>query len=159
MATPTSMEAVQDFLGQHRLALYGLSVQPQHFSHTVLAELRARDYDVVPVNPAHAGEVIDDLAVVGTLDGVQPAVDGAMVMTSASHSAAAVADALHSGVRRIWLYRATGDGAVSDEALALCTEARASVVPGECPLMFLRDAAWFHRLHGSWKRLTHTWPT
>lgn len=148
MSSQTRMAAVQDLLGQPRLALYGLSHAPQHFSHAVLGELRARGHEVVAINPAHAGEEVDGLRLWGSLAQAGQAVDWALVMTPADHAAAAVRDALDCGLRRIWLYRGAGRGAVSDEALALCAQAGATVVPGECPLMFLRDTQWFHRLHG-----------
>lgn len=153
MSSQTRMADVQELLGHPRLAMYGLSHTPGHFSRAVLGELRARGHEVVAINPSHAGEEVEGLRLWGSLAQAGQPVDWALVMTSADHAADAVRDALDLGVRRIWLYRGAGQGAVSDEALALCAQAGATVVPGECPLMFLRDAQWFHRLHGWFQRV------
>lgn len=58
-----------------------------------------------------------------------------------------------AGVRRVWLHRGAGRGAVSDEAVAFCRAQGIAVVAGECPYMFLPKAGLLHRLHGLLRRL------
>lgn len=159
MSRNSSLAVIQEFLAQHRIALYGLAHDPAHFSHAVCQALLDAGHEPVPVNPGAAGQTLHGLPVHGSLAGLAPPVDAALVMTSAGHAAEAVRDALAAGVRRIWLYRAAGAGAVSDEALALCAEAGVQVVPGECPLMFLPDTSWPHRLHGWAQRIMGAAPT
>jgi len=47
----TVMERIQDFLGQKRFAIAGVSRRPKDFSRALLREFRERGYDAVPVNP------------------------------------------------------------------------------------------------------------
>ena len=47
----SSMQMIQDFLGQKRLAVVGVSRQPKDFSLALFREFRKRRYDAVPVNP------------------------------------------------------------------------------------------------------------
>ena len=47
----TVMERIQDFLGQKRVAIVGVSRQPKGFSRVLLREFRQKGYDAVPVNP------------------------------------------------------------------------------------------------------------
>jgi predicted CoA-binding protein len=48
----TVMERIQDFLGQKRFAIVGVSQSPKDFSRTLFREFRDRGYEPVPVNPA-----------------------------------------------------------------------------------------------------------
>ena len=147
---------VEDFLKQRRIALAGLSSREDHFSRYVDAELRARGYEVVVLR--RDGEAVDERPAFASLVGLEPPVDGVLVMTPADASAGVVKDALAAGVRRIWLHRGGGPGSVSEEAVALAEAAGGRLVAGECPMMFLEDAAWFHRLHAFGKKVTGTYP-
>ena len=48
----TIMERIQDFLGQKRFAIVGVSQSPKDFSRALFREFRERGYEPVPVNPA-----------------------------------------------------------------------------------------------------------
>ena len=152
----SSMALVQDFLGQKRLAVVGVSRKPEDFSRKLFLELRDRGYDVVPVNPEAAE--IDGQKCFAHLQDVQPPVDGALLMTSPSASETVVQECASAGIKRVWMYRAAGDGAVSPQAVRFCESHSISIIPGECPLMFLPHGAWFHRLHGVVRKITGKYP-
>lgn len=137
------------FLAHRRLALIGLSRDPRSLSRALFTELRARGYDVVPVNPS-AGS-IDGVPCVASVRDIRPPVDGAILMTPASGTADAVHDCAFAGVPRVWLHRGVGPGSVSDEALAACAEERLEVVAGRCAFMDLDHAGWIHRAHAWWR--------
>ncbi|MBI1739477.1 MAG: CoA-binding protein, partial [Candidatus Koribacter versatilis] len=46
-----SLETIEDFLAQKRIAMAGISRDPANFSVKLFEELCRRGYDVVPVNP------------------------------------------------------------------------------------------------------------
>jgi CoA binding domain len=69
-----------------------------------------------------------------------------------------VHDCAEAGIRRLWMYRGTGQGSVSAKAMAFCQERGIQVVPGECPFMFLPDTAGFHRFHGFIRKITGRYP-
>ena len=158
MPSDTRLAAVEEILSHHRMALVGMSKDPKHFSRALFKEMTKLGYQLVPVNPKASGEELEGCTVYGSVAEIPQPVEAALILTGADHSADAVREALDAGVRRIWLYRATGKGAVSDEALAMCAEARATVVPGECPLMFMHGAHWLHRLHGWGKKVAGNYP-
>ncbi len=79
-------------------------------------------------------------------------------MTLADRSEEVVRDCIAAHVPRVWLHRASGAGAVSERAVALCRESGIGVVPGACPLMFLPATGLPHRIHGWVQRLTGTYP-
>jgi predicted CoA-binding protein len=76
-----------------------------------------------------------------------------IVMVGQDRAAGVVRQAVTRGVGHVWLFKGLGgDGAVSDEALALCEQHGIEVVAGACPLMFLEPVGWFHRIHRSARR-------
>ncbi len=142
--------AIEAFLACRRIALVGLSRREGDFSRRLFLELRRRGYDVVPVNPNT--QLIEGEHAWPSVGIIQPPVEGALVMTPAERSAKVVRECHQAGVRRVWLHRGVGPGAVSTEALALCREHGISVVAGECPFMHFPGTGFPHRLHGFFRR-------
>ena len=151
-----SMEAISDFLQQKRIAMVGVSRQPNDFSSNLFEELCWRGYDVVPVNPS--ATEIHGHPCFANVRGIQPPVDGALLMTSPTVTETAVRDCAEAGITRVWMYRGTGQGAVSPRAIAFCLDHGIQVVPGECPFMFLPNAGVVHRIHGTIRKLTGHYP-
>ena len=154
-AHTTPLEVIEDFLAQKRLAMVGVSRKTKDFSVLLFKELRKRGYEVVPVNP-HASDILGQRCFERVQD-IRPSVDTALLMTSPSITETVVADCAEAGVRRIWMYRAGGDGAVSTKAVQFCQERGIQLVPGECPFMFLPGNG-LHAVHGFIRKLTGTFP-
>jgi predicted CoA-binding protein len=147
---------IQDFLAQKRLAIVGVSRQPQDFSRMLFREFLKHGYDAVPVNPQ--APAIEDRRCYPDLESVAPPVDTVLLMTPPSVTDQAVHECARAGVRRVWMYRASGTGAVSPDAVEFCRSQQIAVVDGECPMMFLDGAPWFHRLHGLVKKIFGAYP-
>lgn len=152
----TRMEHIRDFLARKRLAVVGVSQQPNDFSRIVLREFRKRGYQVAAVNP-HATEV-DGEPCHARVQDVIPPVDWVLLMTSPAVTDTVVRDCSAAGVSRVWMFRAGGKGSVSGDAVRFCEERGIAVVAGECPMMFLPGAAWFHGLHGWIRKISRTYP-
>jgi uncharacterized protein len=152
----SSMQVIEDFLGQKRLAVVGVSRQPKDFSLALFREFRKRGYDAVPVNPE--AEQIDEQPCFARLQSIDPPVDAALLMTSPAATDAVVRDCAEAGIKRVWMYRAGGAGAVSPEAVKFCEEQGIDVIPGECPFMFFPGGSWFHRAHGWVRKITGAYP-
>jgi len=153
----TGRERIEDFLGQKRFAIVGVSRRPKAFSRAVLREFRERGYDAVPVNPE--AREMDGKPCFARLQEIQPPVGGALLMTPPALTDKVVRDCAEAGVKRVWMYRATGQGAVSADAVKFCEANGIAVIAGECPMMFLQGGAWFHRLHGWVKKIAGSYPT
>lgn len=151
-----SLETIEDFLAQKRIAMVGVSRSPASFSVSVFKEFCQRGYDMVPVNP-NTKELLGHKCFTRVQD-IDPPVDAALLMTSPEATEKVVGDCAEAGVRRVWMHRAGGAGAVSDKAVLFCQEHNIRVVPGECPLMFLTHSGWFHRLHGFIRKITGRYP-
>ena len=136
--------------------MVGVSRNPKDFTRTLFRELCERGYDVVPVNP-NATEM-DGVPCFPHVQDVAPGVDGALLVTNAAVSEEAVRECSAAGVRRIWLHRGGGSGAVSQGAVDFCEANGMAVVAGECPFMFLPDTGMVHRFHGFCRKLIGRYP-
>ena len=151
-----SLATIEDFLAQKRIAMVGISREPRNFSVLLFEELCRRGYDVVPVNP-HIPNVLGHRCF-ARLQDIQPPVESALLMTSPTVTETVVLDCAAAGIKRVWMYRAAGDGAVSAKAVAFCQDHGMKVVPGECPFMFLPATGGIHRFHGFVRKMTGRCP-
>jgi uncharacterized protein len=140
-----SLNVIEDVLAQKRIAMVGVSRRPKDFSAMLFDELCRHGYEVLPVNP-NLGE-FKGRSCYPRVQEIQPVPDVALLMTSPEVTTAVVRDCAEAGIKRVWMYRAGGAGAVSAEALEFCRAHGIEVVPGECPFMFLAPVHGVHRFH------------
>jgi len=152
----TGRKTIDSFLAVKRIAIIGVSRDPRDFTRGLFREFVRRGYDAVPVNPA-ASE-IEGLRCYAHMEDIQPPVEAALLMTPAEHSERVVRECDAAGVDCVWLYRATGKGAVSPQAVQAGRDRGMQVVEGECPFMFFPQTQWFHRMHGCWRKVTGRYP-
>ena len=152
----TSLDTINDFLAQKRIALVGLSRDRGSFSVSVFKELSKRGYDVVPVNP-NAQELMGRRCYAHLRD-IKPPVTAALLLTPPADTETVVRECAEAGIRRVWMHRAAGSGAVSQDAVTFCEQHAISLVPGQCPLMFLPNTAPVHRVHGFIRKITGRYP-
>jgi len=147
-------EVIDRFLAGRRLAVVGVSRNPQDFSRLMLAELKKKGYEVVPVRPEL--DEVDGLRCYPRVQDIPGALDGAIVLTPPAVTERVVHDCEQADVPRVWLHRGAGVGAVSEKAVAFCREHGIEVVAGECPLMFLGGSV--HDVHRKMRSLTGKLP-
>jgi uncharacterized protein len=152
----SSMDVIEDFLAQKRIAMIGVSRDENSFSAHLFKDLCRRGYDVVPVNPY--ATMIAGQPCFARVQDIQPPVDAALLMTSPEITEIVVRDCAATGIRRVWMYRGTKQGAVSDEAIHFCQERGIQVVPGECPWMFLPKGDPVHYIHGFVRKISFRYP-
>lgn len=140
----TLKEAAADFLAQKRIAVAGVSRNPQgHGSNIVYQRLRDRNYEVFAVNP-NADEIEGDRCY-HDLASIPGGVDAVVIGTSAEHSPDVMRDAVAAGIKRVWMHRSVGQGSVSEEATAVGRDHGVTVIDGGCPLMFDPTADFGHK--------------
>jgi predicted CoA-binding protein len=132
---PTLKEAVDDFLTQKRIAVFGVSRDSAQAANLVYRNLRKANYEVFAVNP-NADEVEGDHCYTD-LKSVPGGVDAAMIVTTPQVADDVVRECVDQGVPRVWMHRSFGKGSVSADAAAFCRERGISVIAGACPNMFL----------------------
>ena len=152
----TAMQRIKDFLALKRFAFIGVSRQPTDFSRALFREFLAKGYQAVPVHP-DALEV-DGQPCFAHLTEIKPPVEGALFMTAPAVTDVLVQECEAAGIHQVWMFRGAGRGAVSPNAIRFCEAHGISVIPGECPFMYLPGGAWFHRVHGFVRKITGSYP-
>jgi len=104
----STLEDIKGFLGVKRIAVVGVSRNPRDFTRILFQEFRKRGYDAVPVNPNL--KEVDGLPCYASVTSLPQPVEGVLLMTKPSVTGEVVHDCAQAGVRRVWMYRATGAG-------------------------------------------------
>lgn len=152
---PVTVAAAEAFLAGDRIAVIGASEERGNMGAAILRELWRRGHAVVPVHPT--ARRVDGQRGYPTIGDVPGTVDGAVVVVPAAAAVEVVRQCIAADVPAIWLFQGIGGGgAVSDEAIALCEQAGVPVVPGACPLMFIRPVGAIHRIHRAARRARGT---
>jgi uncharacterized protein len=157
----TSLETkVQDFLGQKRIAVAGVSRDKGHHpvGNLIYDRLKRTGHDVFAVNP-HMQTFEGDRCY-PNLQSIPGGVDGVVIITRPETTERIVRDCNGAGVRRVWMHQSMGKGSrVSSEAVDYCREHDISVIAGACPMMFGPGVDFGHTCMRFILRLTGGLPT
>jgi hypothetical protein len=135
---------IQDFLAQKRIAVAGVSRNPQsEAANFIYRKLRAAGYEVFPVNP-HAERVEGDRCY-PDLKSIPPPVQAVMIATRPEVAEQIVHECAEIGVTRVWMHRSFGTGSVSDAAAKFCQDHHIIVISGGCPMMFCQPVDFGHK--------------
>ena len=128
-------EAASEFLANKRIAVTGVSRNPQgHGSNVVYQRLRERGYDVFAVNP-NADQVEGDRCYPDLIS-IPGGVTAVVIGTRPETADATMRECAELGIKHVWMHRSVGGGSVSTAATAYGRQQGISVIPGGCPLMF-----------------------
>lgn len=114
-----------------RVAVVGVSMNPVRPSYYVARYLGLRNFDVVPVNPGHAGEMLLGQRVVARLSDIEGGVDMTDIFRRSEHVGPIVEEALAAfpGLRTIWMQI----GVEHPQAAAMARARGVDVVMNRCP--------------------------
>lgn len=153
----TIRHAADQFLGQHRVAVTGVSRSPaNHGANVVYKRLRDRGYEVYAINP-NAEEVEGDPAY-PDLASIPDGVDAVVVGTAPAHASATVDECVELGIGHVWFHRGPGGGSVDPEAARVAREHGIDVIEGGCPCMFGTTADFGHKIMRPFLQLTGNVP-
>jgi predicted CoA-binding protein len=145
-------EAINDFTAQKRIAVVGVSRSGRKFGNMAYKELKARGYEVYPVNPS--AREIDGERCYGSLHEIPVPVDGVLTSVQPDATLRTLRECTSLGVKRVWMQ----NGSESEEAIRFCQENGISEVHGECILMFAPPVRSFHGVHRFFVKLSGKLP-
>ena len=139
-------EKVQDFLGQKRIAVAGVSRNPEKgaAANAIYNKLKETGYEVFAVNPQT--ETIEGDKCYPDLKSIREKVEGVVIVTPPNAVEDVVNQCIANGVSRVWMHRSFGTGSVSNGAVRLCEENNISVIAGACPMMYLQPVDFGHKM-------------
>lgn len=140
----TIKDAASEFLTKRRVAVTGVSRQPQnHGGNVVYRRLRDRGYEVFAVNP-NADEVEGDRAY-RDLTSIPGGVDAVVIGTRPETADETMRECAELGIEHVWMHRGPGAGSVSKTAAEYGRAHGISVIDGGCPCMFGATADLGHK--------------
>lgn len=132
---------LRDVLGRtRRIAVVGMSMNPVRPSYYVARYLKLKGFEVIPVNPGHAGEVVFGATVVAGLADVSGEVDMVDIFRRSEHVGPIVDEALalFPALGTIWMQIGVSDPVAAAKARARGVD----VIMNRCPKIE------YQRLHG-----------
>jgi predicted CoA-binding protein len=125
------------------IAMVGASPDATKFSYGVLRVLHEQGYNMIPVNPRHAGKEIRGLKVFASLADIDQPIDMVEVFRASEALPGIAQEAIDVGATVLW-----GQiGVYSDEAATLAESAGLRVVMDRCPKIELFRPFWKPKLN------------
>ena len=141
----TVKEAASNFLSSRRIAVTGVSRNPQgHGSNLVYKRLRERGYEAFAVNPN--ADTVEGDPCFHSLSDIPGGVEAVVIATSPDRAEATVRECDDLGIKRVWMHRSFGSGSVCDAGTVYGRAHGMTVIDGGCPLMFDRTADVPHKV-------------
>ena len=142
---PTMNEAASAFLSNKRIAVTGVSRNPQgHGGNVVYQRLRERGYDVFAVNPN--AEAVEGDVCYPNLKSIPGGVGAVVIATNPERAGATIAECASLGIKHVWMHRGPGAGSVDPEAATYGRSMGIEVIDGGCPCMFAQTADTGHKV-------------
>jgi uncharacterized protein len=134
-------KVVENFIACNRIAVVGVSHNPNKFGNMVYKELKGRGYQVYAVNPTL--KEIEGEPCYPNLTALQGKVDGVVINVSPARASDVLREASSVGMSNIWLQQ----GSDSAEVLQLASELGLHPVTKKCILMYAQPVRSFHSFH------------
>ncbi len=148
-----SIKNIEEFVGQKKFAVVGVSSSGKKFGNTVFKEFKQVGLNAVPVNK-NASEINGEKCY-SSLSELHDKIDAAVLVIPPHEAQKVVKEAKAAGIKNIWFQR----GSESPEALTFCSTNNINFISGECVLMFINSPGFPHKFHGWINKLLGKYPS
>ena len=125
-----SNKYIADILSEMKtFAMVGASMNKTRPSYFVLKYLLAKGFDMIPVNPGHAGKSLLDQTIEASLFDIKKPIDVVDIFRNSNAAFEITKEAIEVGAKVVWMQL----GVRNDKAAALAEDAGLKVVMNRCP--------------------------
>lgn len=142
-------ELVQDFLAQKCIAVTGVSLKREDAANANYRKFKQAGYTVYAINPN--APHFEGEPCYPDLKSLPQKPDAVFIVNRPAITEKIVQECIELDIKRVWMHCSLGAkplsflrnaaqqiGSASDKAVQLCRENGIAVIPGACPLMFLK---------------------
>lgn len=144
-------EKIREFLQQRSIAVLGYSTDGDQPANAIYKKLEKNGYRVFAVNPK--ADQITDVPCYVDIQSIPELVEGAVLCTPANETESAVKECAENGIEYVWFHKGPApNGSYHKDAFERAKELGLEVIPGGCPLMFVKPDL-FHLCFGWFQKL------
>ncbi len=129
-------QLVQEFLRKKRIAIWGVEDAKGDPGQMVVRKFREQGVEVMAVNPKFQDDYSHNRA--SSLTRINRPVEAVLVYVDRPQTMEAVDDCIAAKVPLVWLHDALSPGAGIPEAIDKLRLAGCRVIPGLCPMFYLK---------------------
>jgi len=151
-------ELIQEFLGKQRVAIWGVEDAKRDPGEYVAGKFWKQGIEVIGVNPEFTDDPSQQRA--SSLTKIDPPVEAVLIYVDRDQTMTAVDDCIKAEIPLVWLHDALSPGAAIPEAIDTLRSAGCAVIPGLCPMFFLKSSdpahfclKWVLRFSGKERRI------
>jgi len=137
----TTMQSINSFLEQDKIAVAGVSRAKQKFGNAIFRELNKKGFEVYPVNPNM--DNYQGRKCYHTVSELPEGVSALVINTKNDTTLNLIEEAKAKGIRNIWLQQ----GCADKDTLKNLNEPDINIVSRQCILMYADPVGGFHGFH------------
>lgn len=142
-----SKQLIDEFVALKKIAVVGVSRNPDKFGNAIYRELKQRGKTVYAVNPS--ADMIEGDRCYAGLGALPEKPDGVLIVVTPEASLEVIRAVAKEGIPYVWLQQ----GANSLKGEQLCRELGLNVVSGECIFMHSQPVQSIHKVHRTLRKI------
>ncbi len=134
-------EVIQNFLAQKKMAIAGVSRNPDKFGYKVYEELNNKGYELYPINPNI--DSINGNKCYKDVSSLPSHVKHLLILTPKSQTDKTLREAINKGITQIWVQQMSE----TEDTIKIAEEFQVEPIMKKCIFMFAEPVAGFHNFH------------
>ena len=137
----TTLNEIQNFLEPRKMAMAGVSRDPEKFGGAIFKELKEKGFELYPVNPNT--DEIQGVKCYRSVDELPDGVSRLLIVTPKHESTAVAAAAVKKGIKMVWIQQKSD----TPEAVKTIEDAGIPLIYKKCVMMFADPVKSVHGFH------------
>lgn len=132
---------IEKFFEPKKLAIVGVSRNPKKFGYLVFRDLKARGYEVCPVNP-NTDKINGDSCYKSVKD-LPADIKSILILTPKKETDNVLREAINKGILNIWVQQMSE----TSDTIKIAEEYQKEIIHKKCIFMFAEPVTGIHKFH------------